>query len=46
MFNRLARLDVRNIGHHTVESLYRLGYWTRFFALTLLHSGPSFARRG
>jgi len=44
MFNRLARLDVRNIGHHTVESLYRLGYWTRFFALTLLHSGPSFAR--
>jgi len=44
MFNRLAHLDVRNIGHHTVESLYRLGYWTRFFALTLLHSGPSFAR--
>lgn len=44
MFNRLAHLDVRNIGHHTVESLYRLGYWSRFFALTLLHSGQSFAR--
>jgi phospholipid/cholesterol/gamma-HCH transport system permease protein len=44
MFNRLAHLDVRNIGHHTVESLYRLGYWSRFFALTLLHSGPCFRR--
>ena len=44
MFNRLARLDVRTIGHHTVESLYRLGYWSRFFALTLLHSGQSFRR--
>jgi phospholipid/cholesterol/gamma-HCH transport system permease protein len=44
MFNRLARLDVRNIGHHTVESLYRLGYWSRFFALTLLHSGQCFRR--
>jgi phospholipid/cholesterol/gamma-HCH transport system permease protein len=44
MFNRLAHLDVRNIGHHTVESLYRLGYWSRFFALTLLHSGQCFRR--
>jgi phospholipid/cholesterol/gamma-HCH transport system permease protein len=44
MFNRLAHLDVRTIGHHTIESLYRLGYWSRFFALTLLHSGQSFRR--
>jgi phospholipid/cholesterol/gamma-HCH transport system permease protein len=44
MFNRLAHLDVRNVGHHTVESLYRLGYWSRFFALTLLHSGQCFRR--
>lgn len=44
MFSRLHRLDVRNIGHHTIESLYRLGYWSRFFALTLLHSGQSFRR--
>jgi phospholipid/cholesterol/gamma-HCH transport system permease protein len=44
MFNRLAHLDVRNIGHHTVESLFRLGYWSRFFVLTLLHSGQSFRR--
>lgn len=44
MFNRLAHLDVRNIGHHTVESLYRLGYWSRFLALTILHSGQSFRR--
>jgi phospholipid/cholesterol/gamma-HCH transport system permease protein len=44
MFNRLARLDVRTIGHHAVESLYRLGYWSRFFALTILHSGQSFRR--
>ncbi len=44
MFNRLAHLNVRNIGHHTVESLFRLGYWSRFFVLTLLHSGQSFRR--
>jgi len=44
MFNRLHHLDVRTIGHHTIEGLYRLGYWSRFFALTLLHSGQSFRR--
>ena len=44
MFNRLALLNVRNVGHHAVESLYRLGYWSRFFLLTLLHSGTSLRR--
>jgi phospholipid/cholesterol/gamma-HCH transport system permease protein len=44
MFNRLARLDVRTLGHHTVESLFRLGYWSRFFALILLNSGQSLRR--
>ena len=44
MFNRLALINVRNIGHHAVESLFRLGYWSRFFVLTVLHSGTSFRR--
>lgn len=44
MFNRLALINVRNIGHHTVESLFRLGYWSRFVVLTVLHSGTSFRR--
>ncbi|MGE5523682.1 MAG: lipid asymmetry maintenance ABC transporter permease subunit MlaE [Rhodospirillaceae bacterium] len=44
MFDRLAHLNVRTIGHHTVEILYRLGYWSRFFALTLAHSGQSLRR--
>jgi phospholipid/cholesterol/gamma-HCH transport system permease protein len=44
MFNRLAVINIRSIGHHTVETLFRLGYWSRFFALTLLHSGTAFRR--
>jgi phospholipid/cholesterol/gamma-HCH transport system permease protein len=44
MFNRFALINVRSIGHHTVEILFRLGYWSRFFALTLLHSGTAFRR--
>ena len=35
---------LRRISHHTVEGVLRLGYATRFFALTLLNSGNSFLR--
>ena len=46
MFNRLAIVNVRSIGHHTVNGVWRLGYASRFFALILLQSGTSFRRLG
>ena len=44
MFNRGAIINVRNVGHQAVDSILRLGYATRFIALTLLNSGNSFLR--
>jgi len=44
MFNHSAIVNVRTIGHHTVNGLWRLGYASRFFALILLQSGTSFRR--
>jgi phospholipid/cholesterol/gamma-HCH transport system permease protein len=44
MFNRSAIVNVRSIGQHTVNGLWRLGYAGRFFALILLQSGTSFRR--
>lgn len=44
MFNRTALINVRSIGHHAVDSLWRLGYFSRFSVSTLLHSGLSFRR--
>ena len=44
MFNRSAIVNVRSIGHHTVNGLWRLGYASRFFGLILLQSGTSFRR--
>ena len=44
MFNRGAIINIRNVGHHAIDSVLRLGYSTRFFALTLAHSGTSFRR--
>ena len=46
MFKRLAIVNVRSIGHHTVNGLWRLGYASRFFALIVLQSGTSFRRLG
>ena len=43
MFNRTSIISVRNIGHHVTDSLLRLGYATRFFALTLLNREPASA---
>jgi phospholipid/cholesterol/gamma-HCH transport system permease protein len=36
--------SVKNIGHRTVDAVWRIGYASRFFALILLNSGPSFRR--
>jgi len=44
MFNRSSIVNVRSIGHVTVNGLWRLGYASRFFALILLQSGTSFRR--
>lgn len=44
MFNRSAVINVRSIGHHTVDAVWRLGYAVRFFALTLASSGTAFRR--
>ncbi|NBR28558.1 MAG: ABC transporter permease, partial [Betaproteobacteria bacterium] len=37
-------INVRAVGHRTIDSVLRFGYATRFFALTLLNSGASFRR--
>ena len=34
----------KNIGHSAIEAIWRIGYASRFFALILWHSGPSFRR--
>jgi len=44
LFNRGAIINVRNVGHRAIDSVLRLGYAARFFALTLAHSGTSFRR--
>ncbi len=44
MFNRGAIINVRAVGQHSIANVFRLGYATRFLALTLLHSGTSFRR--
>ena len=44
MFNRGAIINVRSIGRHALDSVLRLGYASRFFGLTLAHSGTSFRR--
>jgi len=44
LFNRGSIIDVRNVGRHVIDSVLRLGYAARFFALTLAHSGTSFRR--
>jgi phospholipid/cholesterol/gamma-HCH transport system permease protein len=43
MFGR-ETVSVRSVGAHTIDALWRLGYSTRFFGLTLSHSGTSFRR--
>ncbi|MBI1174926.1 MAG: lipid asymmetry maintenance ABC transporter permease subunit MlaE [Sideroxydans sp.] len=36
--------NLRSIGHRTVNAVWRLGFATRFFLMTLFYSGPSFRR--
>jgi phospholipid/cholesterol/gamma-HCH transport system permease protein len=44
MFNRRSAISIRSIGHNTIESVWRLGYATRFIGLTLASSGTSLRR--
>jgi phospholipid/cholesterol/gamma-HCH transport system permease protein len=44
LFDRGAIINVRSVGRHAIDGVLRLGYATRFFALTIAHSGTSFRR--
>ena len=44
MFDRGAIINVRSVGSHAIDGILRLGYATRFLALTLAKSGTSFRR--
>ena len=44
MFNRGDIINVRSVGHRTIDSIMRFGYASRFIALTLLKSASSFRR--
>src|SRR5918911_215935 len=44
MFNRSAIINIRSIGHNAVEAVWRLGYASRFFGLTVASSGTTFRR--
>jgi phospholipid/cholesterol/gamma-HCH transport system permease protein len=44
MFGRSAIVNIRSIGHHTVDAVRRFGYASRFLALTIAGSGASFRR--
>jgi phospholipid/cholesterol/gamma-HCH transport system permease protein len=44
VLNRSAILNIRGIGHHAIDGVWRLGYAARFFALTVASSGTAFRR--
>src|SRR5688572_2630875 len=44
MFNRSSLLNIRGICHHTIDSVWRLGYARRFLELWLASFGTSFRR--
>jgi phospholipid/cholesterol/gamma-HCH transport system permease protein len=44
MLTKHSKLSARGIGHSATEAVLRLGFATRFLALTLLHSGTCFRR--
>jgi len=44
LLKRGSILNFRNVGHHMIDSVLRMGYATRFIALTVLQSGTAFRR--
>src|SRR3954451_8263884 len=44
MFNRSTILSIRGLGHRVIDGVWRLGYATRFFAITVASSGTAFRR--
>jgi phospholipid/cholesterol/gamma-HCH transport system permease protein len=42
----VLRQAIENLGHRTLEGIWRIGYATRFFVAILLHSGTAFRRFG
>ena len=41
---RRIAIGIRGVGHRVIDSIWRLGYASRFFLLTLLKSGTSLRR--
>ena len=39
-------IGIRGVGHRVIDSIWRLGYASRFFLLTMLKSGTSLRRFG
>jgi phospholipid/cholesterol/gamma-HCH transport system permease protein len=44
MAHRSAIFTVRGLGHRVIDGVWRLGYATRFFAITVASSGTAFRR--
>ncbi|AAZ97852.1 Protein of unknown function DUF140 [Thiobacillus denitrificans ATCC 25259] len=42
----MLRQAIENLGARTIDAVWRIGFATRFFAATLLHSGTAFRRFG
>ena len=44
MLKRESILNIRGIGHNAIDGVWRLGYASRFFVLTIASSGTAFRR--
>jgi len=42
----VLRRSIENLGQRTIQGVWRIGFATRFFLATLLHSGTAFRRFG
>ncbi|MBU1222380.1 MAG: lipid asymmetry maintenance ABC transporter permease subunit MlaE [Gammaproteobacteria bacterium] len=42
----MLRQSIENLGNRTIQVVWRIGFATRFFLATLLHSGTAFRRFG
>lgn len=44
--NRVLKQAIENLGGHTIQGVWRIGFAARFFVAILLHSGTAFRRFG
>src|SRR3569833_794696 len=43
---RVLKQAIENLGNHTIQGVWRIGFASRFFLSKLLHSGTAFRRFG